>query len=166
MSLTVKLCNNSSPREKIGKTLSAGTLFDCLLKEGTSIYNPTIILKSSVDVYNYNYMYIPEFDRFYFMVDIVSNNNLWEVTGHVDVLETFKAGILANNAVLKRQQHKYNLYLDDPDFQTYNYEIIKCIKFEASEDLSKTLQFILVTDNKPGSSSVAEEVNRIESEFE
>ena len=89
MSMSVKLCHNSSPVEKIGKNIDSGTSFDCVLKADTSVLKPTIILSSNADaIKTYNYMYIDDFKRYYFIDDIVSkNNNLWEISGHVDVLE-------------------------------------------------------------------------------
>ena len=146
MSITVTLKNNSSPVEKIGKTLTAGTDFTCVLKEGTSILRPTLVLSSSSNLGSFNYMYISDFSRYYFIDDIVSlHNNLWEVSGHVDVLETYAAQIKTNTAVIKRQQTKYNLYLDDPEFKTYNYEQIQTLQFPANS-FNKALSYVLVVN--------------------
>ena len=147
MSMSVKLCHNSSPVEKIGKNIDSGTSFDCVLKADTSVLKPTIILSSNADaIKTYNYMYIDDFKRYYFIDDIVSkNNNLWEISGHVDVLETYKAGIKSNKAVIRRQQNIYNLYLNDPDFITYNNEKIQTLKFKnGTTPFSKTLTYVLV----------------------
>ena len=104
MSLSVNLCNSSSPAEKIGKTLSAGNTYGCDLKENTSVLNPVIIIKTTDPVYSYNYMYISDFSRYYFIDDIISlHNNIWEIHGHVDVLETYKNAIRSNQAVIRRQ---------------------------------------------------------------
>ena len=147
MSMSVKLCHNSSPVEKIGKNLDSGSSFDCVLKADTSVLKPTIILSSdAASIKTYNYMYIDDFKRYYFIDDIVSkNNNLWEISGHVDVLETYKAGIKSNKAVIRRQQNIYNLYLNDPDFITYNNEKIQTLKFKnGTTPFSKTLTYVLV----------------------
>lgn len=149
MSISVKLCHNSSPVEKIGKTIDAGTSYDCVLKAGTSVLTPTIILcDTGVNLKGYNYMYIADFGRYYFIDDIVTkNNDVWEVSGHVDVLETYKDQILANTAVIKRQEKQYNLYLDDPEFHTYNYEQIQTLKFPANA-FDKTLSYVLVCNGE------------------
>lgn len=150
MSMSVKLCHNSSPVEKIGKTLDEGTSFDCVLKADTSLLKPTIILDSDVGaIKTYNYMYIDDFQRYYFIDDIVSKNNgIWEISGHVDVLETFKNGILSQQAVIRRQQGLYNLYLNDPDFMTYNYDMIQTKKFNvpAGGGFNKALNYVLVVN--------------------
>lgn len=149
MSISVKLCHNSSPVEKIGKTLDAGSSYDCVLKADTSVLTPTIILcDTGVNLKGYNYMYISDFGRYYFIDDIVTkNNDVWEVSGHVDVLETYKSQILANTAVIKRQEKQYNLYLDDPEFHTYNYEQIQTLKFPANA-FDKTLSYVLVCNGE------------------
>ena len=147
MSISVKLCHNSSPVEKIGKTIDAGTSYDCVLKAGTSVLTPTIILcDTGVNLKGYNYMYIADFGRYYFIDDIVTkNNDVWEVSGHVDVLETYATAIKANSAVLRRQQNIFNLYLDDPEFKTLNTVRVQTKKFPNSQ-FSKTLKYVLVVN--------------------
>lgn len=147
MGFTVKLCHNSSPVEKIGKNIDSGLdITGCVLKDKTSILKPTIRILTNSDIHTYNYMYIAEFERYYFIDDIVSvNNNKWEVSGHVDVLETYKAGILSQQAVIKRQQKSYNLYLNDPDFRTYNNDLVQTKKFSPSA-FNKVLNYVLVVN--------------------
>lgn len=148
MSITVTLKVNSSPVEKIGKTLSTGTDFSCKLKDDTSVLRPTLIIASLSSLASFNYMYISDFGRYYFIDDIVSiNQGIWEVSGHVDVLETYKTAILANKAIVKRQQSQYNLYLDDPDFHAYNYERIQTLQFPTNT-FSKALNYVLVCNGQ------------------
>lgn len=147
MSLTVTLKVNSSPVEKIGKDISTGTDFTCRLKEECNILKPVIIVTSSSSLAGFNYMYIADFGRYYFIDNIkLLHNNLWEISGHVDVLETYKTAILANDAVIKRQQNMYNLYLDDPEFKTYNYERIQTLQFPGSAGMYKNLKYVLVVN--------------------
>lgn len=147
MSITVTLKVNSSPVEKIGKTLTAGTDFSCKLKDDTSILKPHLIINSQSSLAGFNYMYIPDFGRYYFIDDIVSlNNQIWEISAHVDVLETYKTAILANDAVIKRQQNLFNLYLDDPEFKTYNYERIQTLKFKNGSGMYKNLKYVLAVN--------------------
>ena len=145
--LSVQLMNNSSPVEKIGKTLSAGNTYSCALKDDTSVLDPVIIIQTSDNIYTYNYMYISDFGRYYFINDIVSlNNNRWMIKAHVDVLETYKTPICANEAVIRRQDKLFNLYLDDSDFHVLNYERVQTLKFPANA-FSKNLTYVLVVNN-------------------
>ena len=147
MSFSVVLYQNSSPVEKIGKTLTATlTVSDVVLKRDTSILKPVILISSAVDLSGVNYMYISQFSRYYFIDDIRSvNNDLWEVSAHVDVLETYASQILANTAIVKRQQKQYNLYLDDPDYHVLNYERIQTKQFPANA-FKKALSYVLVVN--------------------
>ena len=148
MSLTATLKVNSSPVEKIGKTLSTGLDFSVTLKEGTSILRPVLLLSSPTQspLTGYNYMYISAFSRYYFIDDIKSiRNDLWEISAHVDVLETYATAIKNNSAVIKRQEKLFNLYLDDGEFKTYNYEKIQTLQFPENT-FSKNLAYGLVVN--------------------
>lgn len=144
MSFSVDLYVNNSPVEKIGKNLTGShTISDVLLKRDTSILRPVLLVNSAQDIFTFNYMYISEFSRYYFIDDIRSvHDNLWEISAHVDVLETYKITILANEAVIKRQTQKYNTYLNDPEWKTYAYEQVAAFKFPVTP-FNKDLKYIL-----------------------
>lgn len=146
MGFTVNMCSSGSPVEALTKSLTYGSNYTCELKDDTSILRPTIIVKTSDNITGYNYMDIREFSRYYFIDDIVSiHNGIWEVSAHVDVLTTYATAIKANSAVIKRQQGKFNLYLDDPEFKTYASQQILTKKFNAS-GFDKSLHYILVVN--------------------
>lgn len=148
MAFSVDLYQNASPVEKIGKNLTnSHTISDVLLKRDTSILRPVLLVNSVQNIYTYNYMYISEFGRYYFIDDIRSvNNNMWEISAHVDVLETYSSQILANTAVLKRQEKKFNLYLDDPEFKVLNNYRIQTKRFNGASGWTKNLHYVLVTN--------------------
>ena len=148
MSISVNLKVSSSPVEKIGKTLSAGNTYSCSLKEDTSILNPVLILYTTDNIYTYNYMYISDFSRYYFITDIVSiGQNRWEIHAKVDVLETYANAIKANSAIVKRQQNLFNLYLDDPEYKTYNYDKIQTLRFTpGTGGFNKLMNYVLVVN--------------------
>ena len=147
MGFTVTFYNNESPVEKIGKTLTAGAVITgCVLKDNTSILNPVLRLRTSAPVYEYNYMYIEEFERYYFIDDIFSvNNNVWDISGHVDTLETYKADILGNSAILENTENTgMNMYLNDPNIFKVNCKHkTDIINFPSG--LLDTGTFILIT---------------------
>lgn len=61
-----------------------------------------------------NYMYIPTFNRYYFIDDIISvRNNLWRIVAHVDVLMSFKKEIMQQNLLINRNEYDYDLFLID-----------------------------------------------------
>lgn len=148
MPLIANFLINTDPKNKIGKSLQTGESYEFVLKDRTSILKPILLIGGSADILGYNYLHIPQFSRYYFIDDISSTaNNIWEVSAHVDVLQTYAAKILANQAVIKRQQGVFNLYLDDPDFHVYNYERIQTLKFP-DNDFNKDLQYVLVVNGQ------------------
>ena len=68
-----------------------------------------IIFKALSQILSANYMYIPLFNRYYFINDIISvRNHLWRVTSNVDVLMSYKDQILETNTFVARNQNEFN----------------------------------------------------------
>ena len=98
--MNIVLYVNNSEQNKINKSLSNPVTFTGVLKEETNIINPVILMEVD-NPYNYNYAFIPEFNRYYFISNITSvNNKMWRISLKVDVLESFKNEIMASSAIL------------------------------------------------------------------
>lgn len=147
MGYNIKLYKTADPANKIGKNLQSEILFTCLFKEDTSILHPVVIIRSNrSEISQYNYMYIQELSRYYFIDDIVSvNDNTWKISAHVDVLESFKSQILNNDAIIEGTEltaiNKY-IYQDDVFVTTCKHKT-DIIPF--SGGLLDTGEFILIT---------------------
>lgn len=129
MSITINLMYNASDKNVVSKSLTTLSSLTGTLKETTSILNPVITFQGSIPT-NCNYMYIPDFNRYYFVNDIMSvHNDIFEVSAHVDVLQTYSSGIRNCTGIISRQQSTYNLYLDDGVFKTYQNPTFKLDKF-------------------------------------
>ena len=120
--MNIQIQQTTSEKNKIGKSIS--TLFTAsgALREGTSIINPVIMISGAniPTLKNANYMHIPDFNRYYFITDIKSvRNGLVEISGHVDVLQTYAGQIRNNTAIIKRNANSWNLYIEDGLFKTY-----------------------------------------------
>ena len=109
--------NNSEP-EKVDKDIIEVISMRGTLREETSIMNPTFRVQLIVDNVSFlNYIYVEEWERYYFVNDVKSvRNGLWDFSCHVDVLSTYKNQIRNLSAILARQENVYNLYLDDDKF--------------------------------------------------
>lgn len=72
-----------------------------------------------------NYMYIPTFNRYYFIDDIISvRNNLWRIVAHVDVLMSFKKEIFNQTVLINRNEFDFDLFLTDKNIvkrDTYDF---------------------------------------------
>lgn len=122
--MNIKLMYNKSEIERVTKDLEVISDITGSLKDGTSIIDPKIIIQgtpaTTQQIVSSNYMYIEDFGRYYFINDISSvRTNLWEVSCHVDVLQTYADQIKAQTAIIQRQENKWNLYLNDGSFKVY-----------------------------------------------
>lgn len=142
MAFTVALQSNSSPKNQLDKSISGVLSVSGTLKEGTSVIDPVILVQAPLStLVNANYMAISAFGRSYFITDIRSiRNDLVEISGHVDVLSTYAAGIRGNNAIIYRQENDWNLYLDDGSFQIYQNPNVLTRPFPSG---FSTLEFVL-----------------------
>lgn len=96
MSFTVKLYTFSKRDNSTKKPAAdAGTSFNCILKAGSGIMRPSLSFDIGVtnDPSQYNYAYIPAFDRYYFIEEWYYDRALWTATLKVDVLATYKTEI-------------------------------------------------------------------------
>ena len=133
MSFTVKIQRMSSEPIKINKTVSDMLELQGVLRDGSSIVNPVILIEDTVGLGSLNvanYMTIPEFGRSYFIGDIVSvRNGLVEISGHVDVLSSFSGDLLANKGIIYRNETEWNLYLNDGVLETYQNPYVATKEF-------------------------------------
>lgn len=100
-----------------------------ILKDDTDILKPTFILQYDEDILNSNYIYITELKRYYYIENITLSQKRIYVTASVDVLNTYKNDILNLKAVLKRQENKYNTYLNDENYKALEYSFIHTLNF-------------------------------------
>lgn len=128
--MTIRLYLNSSPANYVNKSITqVGSDLVGYLREASSVVDPVITIERS-DPTGFNYVYIPEFNRYYFVEGIGSDlNNLVSISLHVDVLMTYKAQIATMKAVIKRQENVYNTYLDDGIYKAYQNPKHKIVKF-------------------------------------
>ena len=98
--MDITLYYNSSENNKIGKVLSNDETLEGSLKDATNVINPEVMIRAD-SVSGYNYAYIPLFNRYYFVEEVVSyRTGLWIMKLQVDVLESFKTDILALQAII------------------------------------------------------------------
>lgn len=128
MNISLGTCTDAV--DKLDKTFSAGLTIDCKLKSQTSIIDPTVIITAANTVIGYNYAYIADWHRYYYIRDISSvNNDIWEVTMHVDVLKSFSNGIYNSPCIISKNANNYNLYLNDPNYKCLQDDNILKIPF-------------------------------------
>lgn len=112
MSISV-LFSNGSKIENSTKQLTMPTIHDCVFKNGCSMLSPTLLLE--INTANFpDYTAFKIEDRYYKVTDIRSvRNNLFEISGEVDVLATYKQDILASTQFVSYSSHKSSTWLAD-----------------------------------------------------
>ena len=112
--MDLRLYYTSDENNKIKKTLSSALVLTGTMRDSSSIIKP-VILVEGISFNAYNYAYIPNFDRYYFIKGITNyRNNLWILELECDVLMSFKSSILNMNCILLETEKKgADKYLPD-----------------------------------------------------
>ena len=136
MSFNIVLQNNASEINKLDKDITDITTLTGVLKESTSLINPSFLVEGELDVISgANYLFVPSFKRSYFINDIVSTNEgLVQLNCHVDVLSSFAAYIRNNVGIVFRQEGDWNLYLNDGVLEVYQNPIVVTKSFPSGFD--------------------------------
>lgn len=103
--MTVTFYTNKSKRTMVQKELVSPTNFTGTLRDRADVIDPIIEFEIASYDFNLNYAYIPEFNRYYFVTNVVNvRNNLWEVHFHVDVLQTYWDNYKFSPSVISRSE--------------------------------------------------------------
>lgn len=118
--MIMKMYNTSDSNNTINKTLSNETEYEIKLKSEADIKTPVVVLHSD-NIILFNYAYIPEFHRYYFVDKIeLFPNGIYNISLKVDVLESFKTDIANSSGLISKQTNINNYYND-----SYESEIKK-----------------------------------------
>lgn len=84
-----------SKRENSTKRPDSGTDYDCILKSPSSIISPVITLQIGLvsDPSYFNYCYIPDFDRYYWVQEWSWSRACWTAALKCDALATWRGNI-------------------------------------------------------------------------
>ena len=111
------------------------------LRQGTDVVDPSIVIEQAT-LPSFNYVFITEFNRYYFVRDIVNiSNNLWELRLHCDVLFSYATDIGELVVDVERNEFDYDFMLEDTERgveSKYDLEIIEAGNAEMYFDLPTT----------------------------
>ena len=99
---------NHAKRSNSTKLPTEGTLISCVLKDECSITSPVLELKIT-EKPNFNYAYIADFGRYYYVSDWQYYRGIWSCTLSVDVLTSWKSNILETKAQVLFSSSMYDL---------------------------------------------------------
>lgn len=145
--MNIKLCSSVSEIVAINKDVSIINDVSATIKGALSVENPVLILQYKSDIQSkVNYVYIPEYNRYYFVTDIINlTGGRYELHCKVDVLMSFKDYILNLSCIVDKQSSKdnANMYLDDGSFVVQSKEFVDTINFPRG--FNDNGEFILIT---------------------
>lgn len=126
--MQVKFYKNISDKRVVNKNISLMTTLNCILKDDCSILNPYLTTSTSqlATLSLCNYVYIPDFNRYYYARISKSLGGVLVVECDVDVLMSWNGDIASCQGFIIRQEFKYNRYFNDTrvpirEEKTYSY---------------------------------------------
>lgn len=139
--MIIKLYKTSSDPVDVDKNITSELTVEATLKGECSITHPQLLLKKGSNGFfvGYNYMYIPDLKRYYYI------DNMSFVPGEyvvfdtsVDVLMSFKSQIRSINALIDRQEYIYNPYIADNFIKVAQGMVIKAVDCGLVGDVNYT----------------------------
>lgn len=110
MAFNVTFYSFSKRENSTYRPTGTGKTYNCVLKENSSIANPEIILDMGTeDTPTWNYAYIEEFSRYYYVSDWTwIQNRLWSASLSTDLLATYKDDIGSSDLYVLRSGAEYD----------------------------------------------------------
>ena len=142
--MNLRLCINNSEKNKINKSLTAGVTLSGTLRNESNVVNPSIVINIENPTI-YNYAYIEDFKRYYFITDYVSlRTGIWQINLKSDVLMSFKDSILASSVLINSTETTgKNNYLSGSSWVSNCKAKTDILTF--SQGLLDNGQYILIT---------------------
>lgn len=143
--MEIKLYKTSSPRKKLVKELTDGITLVGTLRAQSSVMDPTFTVQDTA-VIGYNYCYIPEFGRYYYINGIDAlRANLYELSLGIDVLMTYAVDIRKNYAIIDRAEQSgfANTYINNNT--TVSTSKIQTATYNFSNGFNDNPEYILIT---------------------
>lgn len=143
--MEIRLYNNISDNRTIRKKLLNEFSLTGTLRDSCSLLEPVINIESS-NVLRFNYAYIPDFQRYYFVKEITNlRKNIWTLELEVDPLMSFKGDILALDVVVDKQSSDLigDEYIDDGSLVADNNTFTSV--YNLSSGFNDHGEYILIT---------------------
>ena len=116
----VYFMQNNQDRKKITKTPADLFSAECIFKEDTSVFSPTMIVSKTAAGAQWaqaNYAYIPDFGGRYYFIDNITAETGGKLAYHmtVDPLKSYAAQLLATSFFIARSESINSKYFLDTE---------------------------------------------------
>lgn len=122
---------NKSDHRVMNKTLElVNDDVGVYLIENADTMEPVLKLSKNISFRNFNYVYLSFTDKYYYVSKPPTmKEGFYEIPLHEDVLYTHRAGIKNCYGIIKRNQYRFDLYLNDEKMKLKGYQSIRTLKF-------------------------------------
>lgn len=129
---TIKMYQFSKKINSTKRPSVVGTSFNCEMKSSSSILFPVVEIRSSnsgKSIPLFNYAYIQEFQRYYWIDDISYDIGIWTISMHCDALASFQYDILHSTQYVVRSAYENDDSIADTLYLSkeanYNTEFVQ-----------------------------------------
>lgn len=127
--MTITTYSNASEEHVLDKDITKiNDQVSVVLKDDTNILTPTLITSQNIS-HNFNYIYISDFDRYYYVKNITYSQQRFYIECAVDVLMSFNSEIKDLNVIANRSSSYYNVYQKDDTIPFENRNVISTQNF-------------------------------------
>lgn len=141
--MTITLYNTSSANNELVKTLSAGVSKSGVVRGEINMVKPVIDVTG--DITGYNYAYISDFGRYYYIVESkIVREGITRLSLKSDPLMSFANSIKGLKCIARRAQEtaKQSPYIYDEKQKTFAYRQVQTAHMG---DLTSSSLYVLVT---------------------
>lgn len=124
--MTVIFYRYNDIKNKINKTLSGGlTINDVIMHNDFDITSFELLIKNSNFNSEYNYCYIQDLGRYYFIESVEKmNGTIYRIRVSVDVLKSFSTQIENIQAIITKSENPDDNFVDCEKSENYTSEVI------------------------------------------
>ena len=140
--MTVIFYTYNGIKNKINKQLSSGlTVNDVIIQNDFDITDFDLLIKNTNFNLDYNYCFIPDLNRYYFIENIEKmNGSIYKIRITVDVLKSFSSQIENINAIITKSKNPDTNFVDCEKSENYTSEVINL-----TDNFNHSGNLILVT---------------------
>lgn len=113
MAITLNLYSFTKRENSTKQPSGSSVSFSCTMIDNTSLMTPTFKISAAANPIGYNYAYVSDFNRYYFITDISTYQNFWYISCTCDVLATYKTAIGTGSHYVLRSASSYDGYVTD-----------------------------------------------------
>lgn len=145
--MEIRLYKTVDEQNRVQKTLTDEKILTGTLRDETSIINPSIHIEIGPEIVGYNYAYIPDFGRYYFITDITAvNHKIFRIDLNVDVLQTYWNSLRELSVIVARQEKNFNLYVNDDQFKVQSNNQVVTLLSDKTDVFGGFYSFLLLVN--------------------